>query len=233
MNKTRIISNVFKTQKGATLLEAIIALLIFSLGALGLAALQLTSLVSSGDSSQRTAAIWKAQEFADRIRANQSQVAQYITVVGKDKWDTIGKDVNSQAISCGVTTGFVKPKVCADSLSSTGTVTAAATCSAQEVVSYDVWDVFCNPDGGLAAAATNSTQANDGSVGVNNLEVALFENPATDNDDLILVLEWLSREAEANTDIAESKTVKTDLCGLQSDLEVASGLEVYCLRFAM
>ncbi len=223
-----------RRQIGATLLEAVIAMFIFSVGALGLAALQLTSLASSGDSSQRSMVIWKAQEFADRVRANQSQSGAYITTIDNDAWTTIGTDVPADTITCGVTTGFVRPtNICADTVSGSGSVQAGAQCTAAQTVSYDVWDVFCNPNGGLAIASNGLAQVADGAGGVTNLEIALFENPAAGNDDMVLVLEWLSREADANTDIEAATTVQTDLCGLQEDRAIASSLDVYCLRFSL
>ena len=58
-------------QRGVTLIESVIALLVFSLGALGLTAMQLTSLGASGSSQQRSVVLWKAQEFIDRIKSNE------------------------------------------------------------------------------------------------------------------------------------------------------------------
>ena len=227
----------YNKNQGATLLEAVVAMFIFSLGALGLAAMQLTSLVSSGDSTQRSLVIWKAQEFADRIRANESQADQYIAAINRNDWSKIGTDVQADVVACGTTAGFKKPTtLCSDSVDTSGNVVNGASCSAAQTTAYDVWDVFCNPNGGLAASATGSTaatEAQEGSVGVSNMDIALFRNPAAGSDDMVLVIEWLSREAEANTDIASTDTVSTDLCGLQDDREIASSLEVYCLRFSL
>ena len=61
-------------QAGATLLESLIALVVFSIGALGIAALQTATLVRSDDVKQRSIAIWKAQELADRIKASGSTI---------------------------------------------------------------------------------------------------------------------------------------------------------------
>lgn len=58
-------------QKGFTLLEVLIALLILSIGLLGLAALQTTGLRSNQMASMRTTATELAYDIADRMRANE------------------------------------------------------------------------------------------------------------------------------------------------------------------
>ena len=60
-----------KRQHGFTLLEVLIALLILSIGLLGLAALQTTGLRSNQMASMRTTATQLAYDIADRMRANE------------------------------------------------------------------------------------------------------------------------------------------------------------------
>jgi type IV pilus assembly protein PilV len=55
---------------GFTLLEALVALVIFSIGLLGLAGLQILSLQLTGDSMLRTIAAVQANDMIDRMRAN-------------------------------------------------------------------------------------------------------------------------------------------------------------------
>jgi len=59
-----------KHQYGFTLLEVLIALLILSIGLLGLAALQTTGLRSNQMASMRTLATEAAYDITDRMRAN-------------------------------------------------------------------------------------------------------------------------------------------------------------------
>lgn len=59
-----------KQQRGFTLLEVLIALLVLSIGLLGLAALQTVGLRSNQMATMRTQATWVAYEITDRIRAN-------------------------------------------------------------------------------------------------------------------------------------------------------------------
>lgn len=56
--------------RGFTLLEVLIALLVLSIGLLGLAALQTIGLKFNHESYQRTQAVYQAYDMIDRIRAN-------------------------------------------------------------------------------------------------------------------------------------------------------------------
>lgn len=60
------------TQRGFSLMEVLIALLIMSIGLLGLAALQATSLKSNHGAYQRSQAIFLAYDIIDRMRANRN-----------------------------------------------------------------------------------------------------------------------------------------------------------------
>jgi type IV pilus assembly protein PilV len=64
-----------KRQYGFTLLEVLIALLILSIGLLGLAALQTTGLRSNQMANMRTLATEAAYDITDRMRANPVGVA--------------------------------------------------------------------------------------------------------------------------------------------------------------
>jgi len=62
-------------QSGFTLLEVLIALLVLSIGLLGLAALQTTGLRSNQMASMRTTATQLAYDITDRMRANPQAVS--------------------------------------------------------------------------------------------------------------------------------------------------------------
>lgn len=219
-------------QRGVTLIEALISILVFSVGALGLAALQLTALSASGDSQQRSVAIWKAQELADRIRSNPALLDEYIDQIGSEDASVIGVDNPAAAtvIQCETTTGFVSPGAgafCADNKDGN-----ASACNNEQQVDFDVWEVFCEPNSGAAIAGDASA---DWSVGLTGLEIVLKQNDliADGNDDVELYMEWLSRESFANENISDDvvvTTVLTDLCG-RVDVPIDSTLDVYCLRF--
>jgi len=80
MNKTTNPSNqpqqqrplFLRRQRGFTLLEVLISMVVLSIGLLGLAGLQVTSLKNNNSSYQRSQANLLANEIIDRIRANRA-----------------------------------------------------------------------------------------------------------------------------------------------------------------
>ena len=64
-------------RRGFTLLEVLIALLVFSLGLLGLAGLMVVSVKTNQSAYLRTQASFLAQGMADRMRANLGQINEY------------------------------------------------------------------------------------------------------------------------------------------------------------
>jgi len=63
--------------RGFTLLEVLIALLIFSLGLMGMAALMVLSVRTNQSAFLRTQATFLAQSMLDRMRANIGQIPTY------------------------------------------------------------------------------------------------------------------------------------------------------------
>ena len=82
-------------QSGVTLLESMIALLVISIGLLGIAGLQINSLKQNSSALWHSQAVLAAQNMADRIRANQAETNNYAGV------DTINDyNTNCQANPC-------------------------------------------------------------------------------------------------------------------------------------
>jgi type IV pilus assembly protein PilV len=63
-----------RTQRGMTLVEVLVTAVLISVGLLGVAALQLTSLKSNQESYVRSQAAMLAADLLDRMRANQAGV---------------------------------------------------------------------------------------------------------------------------------------------------------------
>ena len=70
-------SSIMSRPAGFTLIEVMISVLVMSIGLLGLASLQVTSLRFNNDSSAQTQAAYLASDMADRMRANVSRAADY------------------------------------------------------------------------------------------------------------------------------------------------------------
>lgn len=60
----------FKNQKGFTLLEVLVAIVILSIGLLGAAAMQTTAITGNASAMNRTYALGLAEEMVDRVRVN-------------------------------------------------------------------------------------------------------------------------------------------------------------------
>ena len=65
------------SQRGMTLVEAMIALLVISVGLLGIASLQLTAMSQNTSSLNHSKAVWLAYNMYDRIIANNDQFDNY------------------------------------------------------------------------------------------------------------------------------------------------------------
>jgi type IV pilus assembly protein PilV len=67
--------------QGFTLVESLVALVVLSIGMLGIAALHVEGLRSARTALTRTTAVELAASMADRIRANKTATSEYETVV--------------------------------------------------------------------------------------------------------------------------------------------------------
>ena len=66
-----------RKQQGLSLIESMIALLVISIGLLGIAALQITSMSQNTSALNHSQAVWLAYNMSDRIRANFSEFDNY------------------------------------------------------------------------------------------------------------------------------------------------------------
>ena len=206
-------------QVGATLMEAMISLLVFSIGALGIAALQTTSMIRIDDVKQRSLAVWKAQELVDRMRATKTMqdpdglLSEYFVQIANTDVDSgIGKfdTRDNYSHQCGAT-----PKRCDDTGGS-----AVDACTTTEHVEFDLWSVMCDP---LTGVAVESGFA-DGNIGLRNLELAM-EKAA---NEYLIYFEWLSRSADNDEEIRSATAIKIVLCGTEKTMDPR--LDAYCIR---
>lgn len=70
-------ANGIREERGFTMVEALVALVVLSIGLLGIAALYLDSLRAGRDALLRTQALNLASDLADRVRANRLGEANY------------------------------------------------------------------------------------------------------------------------------------------------------------
>jgi len=85
-------------QQGLSLIESMIALLVVSIGLLGIAALQITAMSQNTSALNHSQAVWIAYNMSDRIRANLTVFNAY------DGIDTSGS-YSGDCIASACTTG--------------------------------------------------------------------------------------------------------------------------------
>ncbi|GAB4361717.1 MAG: type IV pilus modification protein PilV [Gammaproteobacteria bacterium] len=78
-----------------TLIEVLVALLVISVGLLGIAGLQLTSMQANTTAYHHSQAIWYAYDMADRMRVNA-------TGVTTGAYDAVSVDGSEAVVDCSV-----------------------------------------------------------------------------------------------------------------------------------
>ncbi|MEZ5581872.1 MAG: type IV pilus modification protein PilV [Candidatus Competibacteraceae bacterium] len=131
------------TQRGFTLLEVLVAVIVLAIGLLGMAALQLTATRYSHGSFMRIEATQLANEMADRMRANQTGVNNnnYSNVA-------IGSTVTDPGYDCETTYG------------------GGTKCSSQEMANADIYSwkqdigrLLPSGDGGVVCTDSDGADA--------------------------------------------------------------------------
>lgn len=74
-------------QHGVTLIESMIALLVISIGLLGIASLQITAMSQNTSALNHSQAVWIASSMSDRIRANIGQFNNYDGIDTNNSYD--------------------------------------------------------------------------------------------------------------------------------------------------
>jgi type IV pilus assembly protein PilV len=135
-------------QNGFTLLEVLIALVVLSIGLLGVSKIQALGLRASADANLRTEATFLANDMIERMRANRPSTASgYYAGIGYG------------AIDC--TTPVAK--VCSE-----GTAGAANDCTTTEIADEDAYNWFCQ----VSASLPNAAVAVSSAAGVYSVQVS-------------------------------------------------------------
>lgn len=141
--------------RGMTLIETLVALVIMSVGLLGIAALQVESVKSARSATLRTKAVAFAVDMAEKMRANR--VA------------TLAGDYLVDAGDAGAN------RDCADDDEGGATV----ACTAAEMAAHDVWlwkQRIANPQSGLPGAAEATITTDDAANPTFTIAIAWEEN---------------------------------------------------------
>ncbi|MBC8212031.1 MAG: type IV pilus modification protein PilV [Gammaproteobacteria bacterium] len=86
-----------KRQSGLTLIESMVALLVISVGLLGIAALQINSLKQNSSAFWHSQAVLMAHDMADRVRANRAEIVNYVGIDTQSNYsqDCMGSPCNT------------------------------------------------------------------------------------------------------------------------------------------
>jgi len=87
-------------QQGFSVIEALVAFLILSVGLLGIASLQLLSVKAGYIAKVNTMAVIKSEEIFERIRSNPTQVLSYISLGGDPGVDNNCRNVGLNINMC-------------------------------------------------------------------------------------------------------------------------------------
>lgn len=148
--------------KGSSLIEVLITLLIFTVGLLGFAGLQVNALQSTGDSSQRSQAVWVTQELAERVRANSAAT---------------NNDYTSAATNCT----NLPAQICSDHYNPvSGAKVNATQCTPTQMAAFDVWEAQCS------YSASSSYQANNTAANGRYSSRDFLSQPASGTQALVL-----------------------------------------------
>lgn len=96
MRSARSLTRAAARSDGMTLIEVLVTLVIISVGLLGVAALQLTTVRNNHDSFVRTQAATLASDMLDRMRANRSGAERYVIAINaaEDEGTPEGVDID-------------------------------------------------------------------------------------------------------------------------------------------
>lgn len=161
-----------KLQSGVSLIEVLIALVVFAIGVGGMAGLQLRSLSMSVDASQRSIVLAKSQGLADRMRSNPAGIPGYLGT-----YNNIG----------GAYCATAPANNCSDSNSG-----IATTCSAAEMAAFDLWDVFCR----------TSTGVDDSIIDWSTTITCTSAACSAALDTVTVTTSWISKTADTDEELA-------------------------------
>ena len=160
------INTSHQKQNGSTLIEVLIALLVFTIGLQGIASMQYQSVKDNFDSSQRSHGVWAAQELINRIRANPEGRA---TTPSSYNFNGNPCDANEPATYC------------ADQQAA-----PAAACNTAEIATFDIWESVCS-------TPNQAHNQGRGQLLNPNLVITCADSPCTENSQFTLNLQWQSK----------------------------------------
>lgn len=131
----RQITHYKKRQRGVGIIEVLVALVVVSLGVLGMANLQLKGIKHSSSGFNRAKALMVAESITSRMRANRTGV--------------LAGNYNAHSFTSSATTCTTKPNPYCQTLGTT----AAQSCTTAELAAFDLFSADCGSWGATESAS--------------------------------------------------------------------------------
>lgn len=114
-------------QRGISMIEVLVAVLVLSIGVIGMAGMQVQALQASTDSSQRTTALMLARSIVGQMRSN---------VDAMDSYESAYEDIDCEGSA---------PQSC-----------SAANCNPEQLAAYDAHALMCGSGGDVKSSMASS-----------------------------------------------------------------------------
>jgi len=161
-------------QAGLGLMEVLVTILITTVGLVGLTAMQMQSIRTVSDSGNRTQAVWVVNDLINRMRANETAAASYVTA----------NEMRCDQIPGGI-------KMCAG-YSQNGTSMAPANdCSNDDLAVFDLWDALC----GTGALVNDNESMSSSASFINSPRMEITDQG---NGDYEITISWNTRTSGQN-----------------------------------
>jgi len=193
-----MMASMAKRSHGFTLIEILIAVVILSIGLLGMAGIQIKGLRGTSSSSQRSQAALLANDIAERIHANINGIG---TVTADTPFNTQYSKVNTSSdnITCGDRTNVPVCSAIPAATDESGNPIPSnvQSCSSGQMATFDIYDFAC----GLQDNA-----------GVNNLLPGGFatincDNDCAPGDSLTIEVNWTEIKPDSGESLAQKVTM--------------------------
>lgn len=186
------LSKLTKSNKeaGFSMIEVLITILVFAVGLLGVAAMQVQALKGTSDGGQRGKAVWLAQEITERMRANPT---------GVENGDYI-----LASISCPASP---PAKACSDYYDGSSLV-SSVSCTSSELAEFDLWELTCGTydpatNGDRKGSPINFLAGAELSIGCDSCASTFSPTlPIDTNANFIIDISWTGRGGDASKDTA-------------------------------
>ncbi len=154
--------NIYTHQTGFSLIEIMIAVVVLSVGLLGLAGMQFGGLRSVSDSTTYTKASMAVAEMAERLHSNPVAVAN-------NAFASVSSDAGAGATTTINCAAVPNPYCSSYYDTATPATVAAASCSPDELAAFDINTWFC----GEITIADGSNRTNSLANSLNNVTAAI------------------------------------------------------------